>query len=80
MWFSLSRRRTSLLGLALGTLYIVAWLYKAGVSLTLIAITIPATVVIYIALALVLLLRPESGRWEMLRALLLPARFGGREA
>ena len=43
--------RASLAGFVLGTLYIIAWLYKAGVSLTLISITIPASVIIYIALA-----------------------------
>ena len=43
--------RTAVTGLVLGNLYIVAWLYQAGVALRLIAITIPASIVIYIALA-----------------------------
>lgn len=43
--------RTAALGLICGTLYIVGWLYNAGVSFGLMAITIPASVIIYIALA-----------------------------
>jgi hypothetical protein len=43
--------RGAVLGLIAGTFYIIGWLYNAGVSLSLIAITIPASVIIYIALA-----------------------------
>ncbi len=43
--------RTAVVGLTLGTLYIVGWLHQAGVEARLIAITIPASIVIYIALA-----------------------------
>ncbi|MDA0712074.1 MAG: hypothetical protein O3B73_17895, partial [bacterium] len=43
--------RSALLGLVLSTAYIVNWLYQAGVDLGLIALTVPATFVIYIALA-----------------------------
>ena len=43
--------RTALIGLIVSTLYIMAWMRQAGVDLSLIAITLPATIVIYIALA-----------------------------
>jgi len=43
--------RTAILGFALGTIYIVAWLYQAGVTLGLIALIIPTAVILYIALA-----------------------------
>jgi len=43
--------RTAVVGLILGNLYIVAWLFQAGVEFRLIAITVPASIVIYIAMA-----------------------------
>ncbi len=43
--------RTAVVGFVLGTLYIAGWLYQAGVEFRLIAITIPASIVIYIAMA-----------------------------
>jgi hypothetical protein len=43
--------RSAVIGLILGTLYIIAWLNQAGVSFRLLSITVPATIVIYIALA-----------------------------
>jgi hypothetical protein len=43
--------RAATVGLILGTLFIIGWLYQAGVSLLLIGITIPASMIIYIALA-----------------------------
>jgi len=43
--------RAAVAGLILGNLYIVAWLYQAGVALRLIALTVPVSIVIYIALA-----------------------------
>lgn len=43
--------RTAVLGLVLGNLYIMAWLFQSGVEFRLMAITIPAGIFIYIALA-----------------------------
>ncbi len=43
--------RMALIGLIISTLYLVAWLYQAGVDLKLIAISVPATIVIYLAMA-----------------------------
>lgn len=43
--------RTAVLGLILGTLFIAAWLWRAGVEPRLVAITIPASIVVYIAMA-----------------------------
>lgn len=43
--------RSAVTGLILGNLYIVAWLYQAGLEMRLIAITVPASIIIYIALA-----------------------------
>ena len=41
--------RTAVTGLILGNIYIVAWLYQAGLEFRLIAITVPASIIIYLA-------------------------------
>ena len=43
--------RTAVIGFIAGNLYIVAWLHQAGIELALLAITVPASIIIYIALA-----------------------------
>ena len=43
--------RAAVIGLILGNIYIIAWLYQAGVEFRLIAITVPASIIIYLALA-----------------------------
>ena len=43
--------RTAVIGLIVGIVYIIAWLLKAGVAPGLLMITIPAAIVIYLALA-----------------------------
>lgn len=43
--------RSAVIGLILGNLYVIGWLHQAGVDYRLMAITIPASIVIYIALA-----------------------------
>ncbi|MDA0748335.1 MAG: hypothetical protein O2954_17600, partial [bacterium] len=43
--------RSAVIGLLLSTIYITAWLYQAGVEFRVLAITVPASIIIYIALA-----------------------------
>lgn len=43
--------RAALAGLVVSTIFIIGWLHQAGVDISMIAITVPATFVIYIALA-----------------------------